>query len=180
MPESPPRPANPNPASVGRRFRAHFAQAPASPWATGPTGGGPGGGPGASTPAAGAWPFDDPLRWWRYQAGADWRHPDGPGSDIQGRERHPVVHVAHADAVAYAKWARKRLPTEAEFEFAARGGLSGKLYAWGDLFRPAGRAMANTFQGRFPVQVTAQDGFPGIAPADQFPANGYGLPERAG
>ena len=132
------------------------------------------------TPTTERVPLDDHLRWWRYQAGADWRHPDGPASDLKGRERHPVVHVAYADAVAYAKWAGKRLPTEAEFEFAARGGLSGKLYAWGDSLRPAGRAMANTFQGRFPVQDTAEDGFAGIAPVAQYPANGYGLHDMAG
>ncbi|HZZ73086.1 MAG TPA: formylglycine-generating enzyme family protein [Pirellulales bacterium] len=120
------------------------------------------------------------LQWWRYQHGADWRHPEGPQSSIQGREKYPVVQVAYADAEAYAKWAGKRLPTEAEWEFAARGGLAEKLYAWGDQFRPAGKYMANTFQGTFPVQDEAADGFAGVAPVAQFPPNGYGLYDMSG
>ena len=107
--------------------------------------------------------LDNYLEWWSYVPGANWRHPNGPGSDIKGKEKYPVVHVAYADAEAYAKWAGKRLPTEAEWEFAARGGLERKLFPWGDEFRPGGKWMANTWQGRFPVEDTGEDGFKGIA-----------------
>jgi formylglycine-generating enzyme required for sulfatase activity len=124
--------------------------------------------------------LDDFLQWWRYEKGADWRHPEGPLSNIEGRGRFPVVNIAYADAVAYAKWAGKRLPTEAEWEFAARGGLSGKTYAWGDEFRPAGKWMANIYQGKFPVNDTGEDGFAGLAPVARFPPNGYGLYDVAG
>ncbi len=132
------------------------------------------------TRTAEAVPLTGHYRWWRFQKGASWRHPEGPGSDLNGRERFPVVHVAYADALAYANWAGKRLPTEAEYEFAARGGLSGKIYVWGDEFRPHGRFMANTYQGVFPVRDTAEDGFSGCAPVGQFPPNGYGLHDMAG
>jgi len=132
------------------------------------------------TPTPEAVPLDNHFQWWRYQKGANWRHPEGPESDLQGRDTYPVVHVAYPDAVAYVRWAGKRLPTEAEFEFAARGGLSGKVYAWGDELRPAGKWMANTFQGKFPVKDTGEDGFAGIAPTAQFPPNGYGLYDMAG
>jgi formylglycine-generating enzyme required for sulfatase activity len=132
------------------------------------------------TPTRGPVPLDDHLRWWRYQVGASWRHPDGPDSDLEGREQHPVVHVAYDDALAYARWAGKRVPSEAEYEFAARGGLAGKLYAWGDELRPGGKHMANTFQGTFPVVDSAQDRFGGSAPVGRFPANGYGLYDVAG
>ena len=132
------------------------------------------------TPTPEPVPLDSHFRWWRYERGANWRHPDGPGSDLKGREKHPVVHIAYEDAAAYAKWAGQRLPTEAEWEFAARGGLTGKLYAWGDDLKPGGHAVANTWQGVFPVKDTAEDGFAGLAPVAQFPTNGYGLYDLGG
>ena len=125
-------------------------------------------------------PLNDHLQWWSYVEKANWRHPLGPDSDIKGKEKYPVVHIAFGDAEAYAKWAGKRLPTEAEFEFAERGGLAGKVYAWGDDFRPNGKWMANTWQGKFPVKDSGEDGYAGIAPVGQFPANGYGLFDMAG
>ena len=132
------------------------------------------------TPTPAPVPLNNHFQWWRYQKGANWRHPDGPDSDLRGRGKHPVVHIAYEDAAAYATWARKRLPTEAEFEFAARGGLSGKIYAWGDELYPGDRFMANTLQGLFPVRDTGKDGFAGVAPVKSFPANGYGLYDIAG
>ncbi len=132
------------------------------------------------TPPAQPVSLDDHLQWWRYQPGANWRHPEGPDSHIKGRGQYPVVHVAYDDAAAYCRWAGKRLPTESEFEFAARGGLTGKLFAWGDELRPGGKVMANTFEGRFPVKDTGADGFAGIAPVAKFPANGYGLYDITG
>ena len=120
------------------------------------------------------------LQWWRYQPGADWRHPEGPGSDLAGRESHPVVHVAYEDAAAYVQWAGRRLPTEAEFEFAARGGLTGQPYAWGHEMHPGGEPMANTYQGVFPVEDTGEDGHAGVSPVRRFPANGYGLFDMTG
>jgi sulfatase modifying factor 1 len=125
-------------------------------------------------------PLDDHFQWWTYVKGANWRHPLGPESDLKGKEKYPVVHVAYPDAEAYAKWAGKQLPSEAEFEFAARGGLAGKTYVWGDEFRPNGKWMANSYQGTFPVADNANDGFLGIAPVAQFPANGYGLYDMSG
>jgi len=124
--------------------------------------------------------LNDHYQWWSYVKGANWRHPQGPQSDIKGKEKYPVVHIAYPDAEAYAKWAGKRLPTEAEFEFAARGGLSGKTYVWGDEFRPGGKWMANTWQGKFPVKDAVEDGYAGIAPVKSFPPNGYGLYDMAG
>jgi formylglycine-generating enzyme required for sulfatase activity len=132
------------------------------------------------TPTASPVPLHDHFQWWRYQKGASWRRPEGPGSTIRGRERFPVVQIAYDDAEAYAKWAGKRLPTEAEWEFAARGGLTGKLYAWGDDLRQNGAAVANTYQGTFPVKDTGEDGFAGIAAVASFAPNGYGLYDVAG
>jgi formylglycine-generating enzyme required for sulfatase activity len=125
-------------------------------------------------------PLDNHYRWWRYVPGADWRHPEGPASSITNRMDHPVVHVAYEDVLAYAKWGNKRLPTEAEWEFAARGGLDGKPYVWGDEFRPHGKFMANTFQGHFPDKNTGEDGFLSTSPVKAFPPNGYGLYGMAG
>ena len=118
--------------------------------------------------------------WWKFVLGADWRHPRGPNSTIAGREQHPVVHVAYADAHAYAAWAGKALPTEAEWEFAARGGLDGAEYAWGDELAPDGKLMANFWQGEFPWQNLKQDGFEGTSPVGAFPPNGYGLLDMTG
>jgi len=122
----------------------------------------------------------DPYQWWAYVPGANWRHPFGPDSSIEGLGDHPVVHVAYEDALAYARWAGKDLPTEAEWEFAARGGLDGATYAWGDEFLPGGRFMANTWQGEFPIQNLALDGFEWTAPVGSFPPNGYGLYDMIG
>jgi formylglycine-generating enzyme required for sulfatase activity len=122
----------------------------------------------------------DFRNWWRWMPGADWRHPEGPGSNVGGRELHPVTHVAHADAVAYAEWVGKSLPTEAEWEYAARGGLDGATFTWGEEFAPNGRLMANTWQGEFPWQNLLSDGFEGTSPVERFPPNGFGLFDMAG
>lgn len=125
-------------------------------------------------------PLNNHLRWWSYLAGANWRHPFGPQSNIKGKGEYPVVHVAYEDALAFATWAGKQLPTEAEWEFAARGGLAGMTYPWGDEFRPHSSWMANTHQGHFPDSDSGDDGYVGIAPVAHFPANGYGLYDMAG
>jgi sulfatase modifying factor 1 len=122
----------------------------------------------------------DWSQWWRFMKGADWRHPYGPKSNINVLANHPVVHVSFADALAYAAWAGKELPTEAEWEFAARGGLDGADYAWGSEFTPGGNHMANTWQGDFPHQNTNEDGFQRTAPVTAFPVNGYGLHDMIG
>jgi formylglycine-generating enzyme required for sulfatase activity len=132
------------------------------------------------SPPGHAVPLDSHFRWWSYIMKADWRHPLGPNSSIEGKDDFPVVHVAFEDAVAYAAWAGKRLPTEAEWEFAARGGLSGQLYPWGNAFRSEGRWMANTHQGEFPQHDTGDDHVTGIGKVAQFPPNGYGLYDVAG
>jgi formylglycine-generating enzyme len=125
-------------------------------------------------------PLNDHLQWWTYVNGANWRHPLGPDSTIDGKDDYPVVHVAYEDANAYAKWAGKRLPTEAEWEFAARGGAAGQPFVWGDTFRPGGKWMANTHEGHFPDRDTGEDGYAGIAPVARFPPNQYGLYDMAG
>ena len=124
--------------------------------------------------------LDNPYNWWRYVPGADWRHPRGPGTTIRGLSAHPVVHVTWDDVQAYADWAGKEIPTEAEWEAAARGGLDGAEYAWGDEFTPEGRYMANTWQGDFPLVNEQLDGFEWTAPVGSFPANGFGLHDMAG
>lgn len=120
------------------------------------------------------------LNWWRYVPGANWRQPLGPGSSIEGLEQHPVVHISYTDAEAYARWAGKALPTEAEWEWAARGGLEGAEYAWGNEFMPEGRPMANTWQGRFPWENLLEDGYERTSPVGAFPPNGYGLYDMIG
>ena len=125
-------------------------------------------------------PLDNHFRWWSYVKGADWRHPEGAGSSIETWMDHPVVHIAYEDAEAYAKWASKRLPTEAEWEYAARGGLDRKKFIWGDSFLTDGKAMANTFQGHFPDHNTNEDGYAATSPVKAFPPNGYGLCGMAG
>jgi formylglycine-generating enzyme required for sulfatase activity len=124
--------------------------------------------------------LDDYRQWWRYVPAASWRQPEGPGSTTAGRDRHPVTQVAFEDAEAYASWAGKSLPTEAEWERAARGGLESKRFVWGDDFAPKGRLQANTWQGDFPWQNTLDDGFFGTSPVKSFPPNGYGLFDMAG
>jgi len=124
--------------------------------------------------------LEDHYRWWNYLPGVNWRHPTGPDSSIETHDNDPVVHIAYEDAEAFAAWAGKRLPTEAEWEFAARGGLSGSLYPWGNDFRPAGRWLANTWQGSFPAENTRDDGYEGVSPVASFPANAYGLFDVSG
>lgn len=124
--------------------------------------------------------LDDYSQWWSYVPGADWRHPEGPGSNLEGRMMHPVVHVAYDDAIAYSDWAGKRLPTEAEWEFASRSGLESERFAWGKEFAINGRYMANTFQGAFPLRNTGDDGFTGSSPVKSFAPNSYGLYDMIG
>jgi formylglycine-generating enzyme required for sulfatase activity len=132
------------------------------------------------TPPPGPVPLDRYDLWWRFVPGADWRHPQGPGSSLDGLWDHPVVQVAWADAAAYAKWAGKALPTEAEHEYAARGGLEGKDFAWGDALAPQGQMLANYWQGIFPHHNTAEDGWAGTSPVKHFPPNGHGLYDMIG
>lgn len=132
------------------------------------------------SPPTGKVKLDDFSRWWAWTPGADWRHPEGPDSNLEGREQHPVVHVSWDDANAYARWAGKRLPTEAEWEFAARGGLVGEPYAWGDEPPSDTHALANIWQGEFPHLNNQADGYARTAPVKSFPPNGYGLYDVAG
>lgn len=132
------------------------------------------------SPPSGPVNLSDPLRWWRFVRGANWRHPLGPDSSIDDLLEHPVVHVTWADALAYARWAGKDLPTEAEWERAARGGLWGAEYAWGDELEPDGRPMANVWQGEFPWQNLLHDGWFRTSPVGAFPPNGFGLHDMIG
>ena len=129
---------------------------------------------------SGPMPLNDHRNWWEYVPGASWKRPGGPGTSINGRDNHPVVQVAYEDAEAYATWVGKELPTEAEWEYAARGGLDGAIFAWGDEHFPGGKPAANTWQGQFPSQNLKLDGFDGTSPVGSFPPNGYGLYDMTG
>jgi len=129
---------------------------------------------------AGPVPLDDWTRWWAWVPGAQWRRPEGPGSTLNGRDLHPVVHIGYEDALAYARWAGKALPTEAEWEHAARGGLRQATYPWGDDFTPGGKIMANTWHGRFPYENLAPPGSDRTSPVKRYPPNNYGLYDVAG
>jgi formylglycine-generating enzyme required for sulfatase activity len=132
------------------------------------------------TPPASIGTLKNALAWWTYVPGASWKRPEGPKSDNADRSEHPAVHIAYEDAAAYCKWAGKRLPTEAEFERAARGGLVGKRYAWGDELKPGGKWAANIWQGIFPIRNSAEDGAVGTSPVRSFPPNGFGLYDMGG
>jgi formylglycine-generating enzyme len=132
------------------------------------------------SPPPGQVSLDNPYAWWRYVPGASWKSPEGPGSSVKARADHPAVHIAWDDAVAYAKWAGKQLPTEAQFEFAARGGLDRKAYAWGNDLQPGGKWVANIWQGQFPSENTRADGYESTAPVTAFAPNGYGLYDVGG
>jgi formylglycine-generating enzyme required for sulfatase activity len=132
------------------------------------------------TPTPHPVPLDNPLQWWRYTPGASWKHPEGVRSSLRDRGAHPVVHIAFEDAMAYAKWAGKRLPTEAEFEFAARGGLDRNLYPWGNELAPGNTSAANIWQGTFPAKDRGEDGYTGTSPVTAFPPNGFGLYDMGG
>jgi sulfatase modifying factor 1 len=131
-------------------------------------------------PTNGPVDLDDYTNWWSYVPGASFRHPEGPGSTLDGRDRHPITHMAFEDAEAYARWIGKELPTEAEWEYAARGGLDGQVFTWGDEFMPKGKVMANTWHGEFPWQRLPAHRYERTSPVGSFPPNGYGLFDMAG
>ena len=132
------------------------------------------------TPTKGPVDLSQPFQWWRFEFGANWRHPFGPDSASDGLANHPVVHIAYQDALAYADWAGKALPTEAEWEYAARGGLEGAAYAWGEVLQPGSRPLAKIWRGNFPSENLGTDGFAYTAPVRSFPPNGYGLYDMIG